>query len=531
MKIHNLTRSARATAAGAALVLVLGACGSAAPSTSAGDNAGQEATTEVSTASTAKVTDTDTPATVADQASNASAADGLGLVDLDTHADGDEADYDTSDAIRVTLTDGASSATDGAVQVTRDEDGETVLITEAGTYLVEGSLSAGQLVVDVPEEDDVTIVLSGVDITSSTGPALQVASADDATIVLAEGTDNQLTDAATYAQTEDTVDEETGETVDAPNAALYSTADLTIAGAGALTVNGSSNDGVTSKDGLVILSGQVAVTAVDDGIRGKDFLSIEGGTITVEAGGDGLTSDNTGDGTGIVLVAGADTDVTVAAGDDAVTAANVVDFVDGTLTVSSSLEGVEAARIIIEGGALSVTSSDDAINAASDTVAASLEISGGSVTLTTEGDGLDSNGTITMTGGEVVINGPTRGGNGSIDADGEVLVSGGTLVAAGTADMLVTPSAGSEQSWLAASFTDTVQAGSVLTVSAADGTVVAEVTTAVTAQALVLSEAALVSGETYTVSVDGTQVASATAGESVAGLSGGQGGPAGRLGG
>lgn len=455
-------------ATASAVVALIAGCGSAATSA---------ATTVVSTSATAT---------------------GIGIVGLQTHANGDEGEYDAASATKINLADG----------------GRLVTITEAGTYILSGTLSDGQVVVDVPEDDDVTIVLDGADITSSTGSALQITSADEATVVLAAGSQNHLADAATYAQAAATVDPETGEEVDAPNAALYSTADLTIAGTGALTVEGRANDGIASKDGLVILAGAVTVSAADDGIRGKDFVSIQGGTVEVTAKGDGIKSDNEDEGAGMVVISGADTVVHVAAGDDGVKGENAVDIVAGSLTVSSSVEGVEAARIYIEGGETSVTSSDDGVNAAASALVTtpSLEISGGELTVDAEGDGLDSNGTFTMTGGDVLVHGPTARGNGALDVDGDFQVSGGTLAAVGSADMVVGPSTDSPQSAFVATFSATAPAGTTLTIAGADGTV-AEITTAKTSASLVYSSPDLVKGQEYTVSSGGTVLATVTAGE------------------
>lgn len=100
--------------------------------------------------------------------------------------------------------------------------------------------------------------------------------------MMADGTENFLTSAASFADTT---------TENAANAALFSTADLTVGGTGSLWVTAPSLDGITAKDGLVINSGAITVTAADDGIRGKDHLVVAGGTITVTAGGDGLKSD------------------------------------------------------------------------------------------------------------------------------------------------------------------------------------------------------------------------------------------------
>ena len=92
-------------------------------------------------------------------------------------------------------------------------------------------------------------------------------------VISLEG-DSFLSDTASYAEDADV------------NATLFSEADLTITGEGSLTVVGNGNDGITSEDDLVILSGTLTVDAVDDGVRGKDSLTIEGGALDVTAGGD-----------------------------------------------------------------------------------------------------------------------------------------------------------------------------------------------------------------------------------------------------
>lgn len=94
-------------------------------------------------------------------------------------------------------------------------------------------------------------------------------------ILLADGSSNFLSDATTYVFPSTEEDE--------PNAALFSKANLTIFGNGALTVQGNYNDGIASKDGLIIASGTIAVTAIDDGIRGKDYLVVKNGILTVVA--------------------------------------------------------------------------------------------------------------------------------------------------------------------------------------------------------------------------------------------------------
>src|SRR6185369_5968343 len=116
---------------------------------------------------------------------------------------------------------------------------------------ISGTLTDGQVVVDTDDDGTVTLILDGADITSSTSAALFISDAKDATVVLADGSTNSLTDATTYVYPDADTDE--------PNAALFSTADLTISGGGALTVTGNADDGITSKDGLVIESGTITV--------------------------------------------------------------------------------------------------------------------------------------------------------------------------------------------------------------------------------------------------------------------------------
>src|SRR5699024_2336284 len=177
------------------------------------------------------------------------------------------------------------------------------------------------------------LVLDSVDLASSTSAPLVVTEADEVVVVLPEGSSSTLTDAVTYVYPDAETDE--------PNAALFSTANLTIGGDGALTVTGRSNDAIAAKDGLVILGGTITVAALDDGIRGKDSLVVAGGTLAVTAGGDGLKADNA---------------------DDA--ALGYVRLTGGTLDVTAGVDGIDAATdVTVTGGAVTVAADDDGIHA------------------------------------------------------------------------------------------------------------------------------------------------------------------------
>jgi len=162
--------------------------------------------------------------------------------------------------------------------------GTKVTITRAATWEIVGALADGQVRVDSADSGDMILLLNGVDIACSTSAPLYIANSPDVAIVLVQGTQNFLTDGASY------VFEVAGE--DEPNAALFSKADLTLSGLGSLTVTGNYNDGIASKDSLLIESGTYVITARDDGIRGKDDLIVAGGSLTITAAGDGLSSDN-----------------------------------------------------------------------------------------------------------------------------------------------------------------------------------------------------------------------------------------------
>lgn len=195
-------------------------------------------------------------------------------------------------------------------------------------------------------------------------------------------------------------------------------------------------------------------------------------------------------------------------------------MVDGTTTVTSSYEGLEAADILIEGGTIDVTASDDGVNAAggSSTDAAgagggpnmaaagdySVVVSGGDTTISSEGDGLDSNGTARVTGGVLVVNGPTNDGNGALDVDGDLTVEGGTVVAAGSAGMAVTPSTDSAQSSLQLTSDTALPAGTVVQVADSSGELIGTFVTEKEAASIVFSSEGMEDGEEYTVYTGGT---------------------------
>lgn len=505
MRLPKLRHALAGTLAAAVLV----GCGTSV-ATDTASTAGTSSSSSSSTATTAVATDATTV--------EGALADNVEVETGDTS-------YDEADAVDVTLSGSEAESDSDAVT---SEDG-TVTISAAGTYVLSGDLT-GQVVVNSTGDGVVRLVLDDATITSETSAALNVVDAESVVVVLADGSSNSLTDAAAYDDTSD----------EAPTGALYSTADLTIGGTGSLSVTGNATNGIVGKDGLVIAGGTIEVTSVDDGIVGKDYLAITDGAITVDSVGDAIKSDNTEDeGSGFVLIQGGD--ITVRSQDDGIKGVQVL-VAGGTIDVAESNEAMEGSLIIVDDGDIELHSADDGVNVATSDDSATtdggagemgggmeadsslnLVINGGTLEVWSSGDGLDSNGYATITGGDIVVYGPTMDGNGALDVNGTFDITGGTLVATGSSGMMVAPSTESGQGWLATALAGTATAGSEVVITDADGTEVAAYTIEKDFASVVFSSADIEQGSTYTVSFDGTET-TVTAGEAPAGGGGPMGG-------
>lgn len=534
------------------------------------------------------------------------------VADLVTFKDRDtKTDWSADTSTAIKLNGNTATVSGSGAKVS----GGSVTIDAAGTYVLSGKLNDGQIIVDAAEDSSVQLVLNGAEIHDHDGAPIYVKAAGNVILTLQEGTENAVSDGQNYAVTE--------AEADVPNAAIFSKADLTINGAGTLSVTGNSNNGINSKDDLKIVGGTINVEAVDDGILGKDMVAVKDGQITVKAGGDGIKSSNDTDADkGFVAIAGGMFNVTagadgiqaetrlvvdggtfdivtgggsangevkaqdngrgggpwggmnpgdagqpagskptseanatsgaseaagmmeepaqtsaavnvvadgaanteaestetesdskkglkasgdivlnngsftldsaddavhgnanvsvkdgkfkVASGDDGFHADATLTIAGGTIDITKSYEGIEGGAIMVSGGETRLSASDDGVNvsggndggSSQDEFAASssnlLTISGGYLYVDAAGDGLDSNGSIVMTGGTALVNGPTNSGNGPLDYNGSYEMSGGILVAAGSSGMAQAPSDTSSQYSVAMTFPETQQAGTLV---------------------------------------------------------------------
>ncbi|RPI01318.1 MAG: carbohydrate-binding domain-containing protein [Calditrichaeota bacterium] len=318
------------------------------------------------------------------------------------HEQAGDDQWDESQVIQIALDENKITVNDNSTRGGIGIDGKQVIITAAGTYRLGGTIADGQIIVDSKDPESVRLVLDGLHISNSTTAPIYIKNAEKAVIVLMENSENEVTDGKSY------VFDNAGD--DEPNAAIFSKADLTICGNGSLVVNGNFNDGISSKDGLIISGGSIAVTSTDDGIRGKNYLVIRDGNITVTARGDGLNSDNEDDaGDGFILIENGNLNIT--ASGDAIAAQTDALISDGEISLTAgggsnypivsgkSAKGIKGVvKTIIDNGTLTVNAADDAIHSNS-----CLIVNGGDFTLTTGDDGLHADSTLGINGGNIQI--------------------------------------------------------------------------------------------------------------------------------
>lgn len=252
------------------------------------------------------------------------------------------------------------------------------------------------------------------------------------------------------------------------------------------------------------------------------FIVIDGARVKINSSDDAIHTNS-----GNVLIKGGTLDLTTL--DDGIHAGELVKIDGGEITVNGSYEGIEGAYVEIGGGTIYITASDDGINAASDdeSVNEHIIISGGTITVDASGDGLDSNGTIYVTGGTLIVYGPTTGANTGLDADGGILIDGGNVFVASSKEMLEIPASNSKSNVLVYGV-NTVQAGSEIILTNADGGEMVRITLKKQAQAIILSTPELATNGTYSLYADENLLASFSVTETIMAIgvrsNGGRGG-------
>ena len=254
----------------------------------------------------------------------------------------------------------------------------------------------------------------------------------------------------------------------------------------------TSLKGIKAGGELTINSGTFTIDSADDSIHANASVTVNGGTFEITSGDDGFHADET---------------LTINA---------------GTINISQSYEGLEGLNVIVAGGEISLTATDDGVNAAGGTDSSgmggrggdrfgamggmggtgsnsSITISGGSLYVNASGDGLDSNGTLTISGGDTVVCGPTQGDTSTLDYESSGVITGGTFIGTGASGMAQTFSS-SEQGVIAVSVGN-CPAGTAITLTDAKGNTVISYSPELSFAVVILSSPDIIKGQTYTITV------------------------------
>lgn len=479
--------------------------------------------------------------------------------------------YDTDGATAFTFTDIAITAKDGDY-TGYNIVGTALTIEAAGTYIVSGSCQSGSITVK-KGVTGVTLVLSGLTLTADGTAAIACNKSSGVTIVAQDGTANILSD--TETNNDDSYPDSTNaenaviKCKDGSQVTLCGSGSLTVNANGkngiksgattdeegeawlvirdlTLTISAPVNDAINAEASLTILSGDLTIDAGDDAVHSDYYLTVgaagtDGPTITVNSCNEGLEAAD-------LSIAGGN--ITIHAGDDCLNAAN------------SDLTGY-AFTLSISGGTLVMdTTSGDGIDSNG-----TLSISGGTVVVwtnsTADNQPLDADGTLSITGGTVLAAGGSAGMGITLSGDSQPYVmfgstgmggmgggrpgsiggqhggsSDGTTPPSGSDGSQPTPPDGSggttppelpdgqtpsqdsrqpggqmpgqmdDQSGSSIS----ISKGSTLTIRPSDGTAVYTGEAVYDARFVFFSSAAMTSGETYTLTSGGTELATATAG-------------------
>ena len=313
----------------------------------------------------------------------------------------------------------------------------------------------------------------------------------------------------------------------------------------------AEHDETTERANISLNPTQLSIAATEDGVDAGNELTIKGGTITVSQSEEGLEARVIRQLGGDVTIKSSDDGVNASAGSssktsdtgatskttDASATSNTADTSSSASQATSDSATASAPDSQSTADPAATSQTDQANQDKNQTPPAptagqappqggqppqngqgpgsmppggqeesdpSLQIilEGGTLTIDAEGDGIDSNGTASISGGSLVVNGSVQGGNGPLDAAGDITITGGTVWALGTSDMLQGFAQGSTQASITANIAGT--AGQTLIILDANGKEVTRQTASKDFKAVIMSSADLVDGQTYTIQAEGT---------------------------
>lgn len=266
-------------------------------------------------------------------------------------------------------------------------------------------------------------------------------------------------------------------------------------GASTASEDTASAKGVKSDGTIVIGGGEVYIDSADDSIHAAGDVTVENGTVTAVSGDDGIHSDND------LFIHG------------------------GEIDIQKSYEGLEAVNITVSGGKNRITASDDGMNAAGGADGSatqdrpgrnnfnmfeggdySITFTGGYTVIDASGDGVDSNGALNVSGGVILISGPTNSGNGALDYASEATITDGVFLAVGAAGMASSFSDSSTQCVNSCNSSSVVSGAYNLAITDANGNCILSFTPGKNYQNIVFSSPQMKVGESYSIIIGGSPV-------------------------
>lgn len=406
-----------------------------------------------------------------------------GAAETGANADDILANSTFSSTVKITFNGTTARVENAVTGVTVTTSGADVTVTSTVAevaYEITGSTTDGML--KIYSDKKYKLTLNGVSIKNNDGPAINIQSGKRAFIVLS-GT-NILEDGAAYAtSTED------------QKGTFFSEGQLIFSGTGTLAITANNKHGIAADDYVRVQSGTITITkAASDGIHTNDGVYIDGGTLNINASSDGIEAEEGP----IVINAGT---ITITAADDGITASYDTDTTidpylvinGGTITITTTGtggEGIESkSTLTINDGTINIKAVDDGINAGK-----AIYINGGTiVSYSTTNDGIDSNGTLTVTGGKTFAIGAKSPEEG-FDCDNNTFkITGGLLVGAGGATSSPTASVSTQASAILGSG----NAGIIYSVLDPDNAEVMTFKSPASFTTLLLSGSKFSSGKTY----------------------------------
>lgn len=399
-------------------------------------------------------------------------------------------------------------------------NGNTILISGGGDFTVTGTQSDGMILINTDEK--VKLRLSGISLTNPSGPAIFFENTEKGFITITENTENFLSDSAEYS-------------IDDADAALFSNDDLEIKGDGTLTINGNYKHGIASDDDLSVENGIITVISQEHGLKANNSVNIIGGTfnitsktgkgikagetLTIDAGTINIVSEQ-GEGMeskGTMTINGGDISVTAA--DDGLntgsesnqtgseslmerpqrdTNGNPPQMPDmnneyGNPPEKPNRDFDKSTQPMRGGGVGGFGKMDEETEAAH-----ALTINGGNIYINSGGDGIDSNGSLSISGGKIIIDGPESSGNGPIDSDGTMTITGGEIISLSSAGMIQLPQ-GQAQNILKVFFDSQGAVGDEITIKDDAGNGIMAYTASKRYSALIYSSPELTAGTNYSI--------------------------------